>query len=169
MGRRATGLAIVGALVLGTSSGCSDLPSFGGCTDRDEKLATVLAGLPILSAHPGTATPQDVYSGCDTDDGFAYAGRRFRTDLDREEIMAFYRDATADDGWRLDGENPDPVPSNGLVVSTAVGCFSKEVDGTTAHLNLWFPSDLNIPGEIEEPEDVYGLDVTGSHDGAAWC
>jgi hypothetical protein len=143
--------------------------SLGGCSDRDERFAVALAELPILSAHPDAATPKDRYSGCDTDDGFANAGQRYQTELDRESIMSFYRAAAAADGWQADGENPNPVPSAGLVVSAAAGCYRKEIDGTTAHLNVWFPSDLNIPGEIQEPKDVYGIDVTGSHDGHAWC
>jgi hypothetical protein len=155
--------------MLGTSSACSGLSLFGGCSDRDERLAVILSELPILSQHPDPATPKDAHSGCDTDDGFAYAGQRYQTDLDRKKIMSFYRAATAADGWRADGENPNPVPSDGLVISAAVSCFSKQVDGTTANLSLSFPSDLNIPGEIEEPEDVYNIELTGSHDGAAWC
>jgi len=168
--RRTAGLAAAGALTIGASSGCSGpLSSFGGCSDRDERFAVTLADLPILVAHPEAATSIDRYSGCDTDDGFAYAGRRYQTELDRESIMAFYRAAATADGWRTDGENPTPVPSAGLVVSAAAGCFSKKVDDATTYLSVWFSSDLNVPGEIQEPEDVYGIDLTGSHDGDAWC
>lgn len=168
--RRAVGLAVMGALAVGTSSGCSGLlSSLGGCSARDGRFAATLADLPIMSLHPGAATPKDRYSGCDTDDGFAYAGQRYQTELDRESIMSFYRAAATADGWLADGENPTPVPSAGLVVSAAAGCFHKEIDGTTAHLSVWFPSDLDVPGEIQEPKDVFGVDLTGSHDGDAWC
>ncbi|WP_285558823.1 hypothetical protein [Actinoplanes regularis] len=119
--------------------------------------------------HPDAAAPKDRYSGCDTDDGFAYAGQRYQTALDRESIMSFYRAAATADGWHADGENPTPVPSAGLVVSGAAGCFHNEIDGATAYLNVWFPSDLNVPGETQEPKDVYGIELTGSHDGDAWC
>lgn len=122
-----------------------------------------------MSAHPGPATPTDQYSGCDGDDGFAFAEQQYQTEVDRESIMSFYRAAAAADGWQADGENPTPVPSAGLVVSAAVGCFLREIDGTTAHLSVWFPRDLNVPGEAQEPEDVYGINVTASHDGDAWC
>ncbi|SFF11763.1 hypothetical protein SAMN05421541_106164 [Actinoplanes philippinensis] len=75
------------------------------------------------------------------------------------------------DGWRSDGEDPAPVPSDALVVSGAAACFSKEIDGATVHLAVWFPSDFNVPGEpgLQSPADVFGLAVKGSHDGAAWC
>jgi hypothetical protein len=39
----------------------------------------------------------------------------------------------------------------GLAVSADAGCVRKEVDGTTAYLSLWFPSDLNVLGRIQEP------------------
>lgn len=168
--RRTAGLAVIGALIAGTACGCSDLLSpVPGCSDRDQRFAAVLADLPILSAHPGDATPKDRYSGCDIDDGFAYAGRRYRTGLDRESILSFYRAAATADGWHPDKENPTPVPSAGLIVSGSAGCFYKEIGGTTVHLGVWFPSDLTVPGQVPEPEDVYGIDLNGSHDGDAWC
>ncbi|RZU51303.1 hypothetical protein EV385_3117 [Krasilnikovia cinnamomea] len=85
--------------------------------------------------------------------------------------MAFYGAAAVADGWRTDGENPTPVPSTGLVVSGSAGCFHKEINGTTAYLSVWFPSDFNAPQNPEPPEptDEYGIEVTGSHDGDAWC
>jgi hypothetical protein len=170
--RRAAGVVATGTLVVGTSSGCIGLlSSLSGCSDRDERFAAVLDDFPILKAHPDGATPIDSQSGCDTDDGFAYAVRRYRSELAREGIMSFYRAAATADGWLADGEDPTPVPSAGLVVSGAAGCFRKEIDGTTAYLSVWFPSDFNIASEPEyqKPEDTYGIDVTGSHDGDAWC
>ena len=47
--------------------------------------------------------------------------------------------------------------------------FHKEIDDITAYLSVNFPGDLNVPGEIQEPEDLYGIDLSGSHDGGAWC
>lgn len=169
--RRAVGLAVVGTVLVCCAWWQRDgvLMPFIGCSDSDERLAVILADLPIMSAHPDAATPKDRYSGCDTDDGFAYARQRYQTGLDRESIMSFYRTATVADGWHADGENPTPVPSAGLVVSASAACFHKEIDGTTAYLSLNFPSDLNVPGGIQEPKDLYGIDLSGSHDDVAWC
>lgn len=77
---RATSVAAIGALVVTLSSGCAGLPSsFRGCSDRDERFATTLADLPILTAHPDGATPMSNESGCDTDDRYAYASQRYQT------------------------------------------------------------------------------------------
>ncbi len=170
LSRRGVGFAVVGILlaccVWNQRSGL--LTPLIGCDASDERLAVILADLPIMAAHPDTAMPRDQYSGCDTDDGFAYAGQRYQTGLDRESIMSFYRAAAAADGWHADGENPTPVPTAGLVVSAAAGSFHKEIDGITAYLEVDFPSDLNLPGVIQEPKDLYGIDLSGSHaaDGA---
>ncbi|WP_436528818.1 hypothetical protein [Actinoplanes sp. HUAS TT8] len=149
-------LALVGVLVAGSSAGCADLVSAaGGCSERDERFVATLAGLPILAAHPDTATQVDASSRCDTDDGFAEAGRRYQTAMPRADVKSFYRSAATADGWQADPP----------------GCFSKTVDGATAYFKVWFPSDYNHLGdpETQEPADVYGVEVTGSHDGEAWC
>jgi hypothetical protein len=162
--------ALVVAMVIGLLGGCGESRSiFGGCTARDEQLSTTLAGLPILKAHPVSAEPTTQISGCDTDDGFAFAEHEYHTELDRQDVIAFYRKAATDDGWLPDGENPAP-PTDGLVITAAVACFLKLVDGTTVHFKVWFPSDLRIPGELG-PTTLgdYGVGVTGSHDGTAWC
>ncbi|WP_157437613.1 hypothetical protein [Actinoplanes subtropicus] len=65
--------------------------------------------------------------------------------------------------------NPPPVPSAGLVISAAAGCFHKQIDGTPAYLSVWFTGDLNVPGAIQEPKDLYGIELAGSHDGDASC
>jgi hypothetical protein len=122
-----------------------------------------------MSARPNTAAPQERYSGCDMDDGFAYAGRRYQIELDREYVLSFYRSAAIADQWQAEGGNLTPVPSVGLVASAAVGCFHKQIDGPVAYLRVWFPSDLNVPDATQEPEDLYGIDLTGSHDGDAFC
>jgi hypothetical protein len=54
-------------------------------------------------------------------------------------------------------------------VSASAACFHKQIDGITAYLSVNFPSDLNVPGGIQEPTDLYGIDLSGSHDGGAWC
>jgi hypothetical protein len=169
---RVAGLALVAVVVGGLSSGCAG-PDWlaGACTNRDERFVNALTKLPILTVHPGGAVLIDSEAGCDNDSGFAHAGRRYRSGLAREDIMYFYRTAVPSDGWRADGENPTPVPSDALVLSGAAACFSKEIDGATVYLAVWFPSDFNVPGvaELQSPADIYGLEAKGSHDGAAWC
>jgi hypothetical protein len=172
LARRTAIVSAMGSLVVGLLGGCNGvLSSLGGCSERDERFVATLANLPILSAHPDGVTPKGRDQGCDTDDGFAHAGQRYQTEMGREGIMSFYRAAAAADGWQAGGENPTPVPSSGLIVSGAAGCYHKEVEGTTAYLAVWFPSDFNVSGvpELQEPKDVYGIEVTGSHDGDAWC
>jgi hypothetical protein len=174
--RRATGVALAAVMLAGALTGCDlNLPAYG-CTDRDEGLATILAGLSILSAPPPTATASDeMYSGCDSDDRFAYAGQEYRSDLDRQSVLVFYSQSATGDGWRTaETEGPlltGPAPSQGLVTTAGVSCFNKEVDGIVVKLSVSFPSDLNIPGEpeLQLPEDAFNVEVTGSHHGDRWC
>ncbi|MEU9669693.1 hypothetical protein AB0J81_25710 [Streptomyces bobili] len=156
----ASGIAIIGATGLWALSG-----GLYGCTKADEELAPTLASLPILDAHPSRTRPQDErYSGCDEDDGFAYAGQSYRLTTPRADVLTFYRQAATEGGWRLEsaGLSPSPAPDS-LAVDTSALCFDKPVAGTTAHLAVWFPSDLG------DSPDEYGLEVTASHDGTAWC
>ncbi|MGW2049240.1 hypothetical protein ACWCPF_29250 [Streptomyces sp. NPDC001858] len=170
----AGGMAVVAATGVWALSG-----GLYGCTRADEALAPSLASLPILDAYPsGTRLQGEPYSGCDEDDGFAYAGQYYRPTTSRAGVLAFYRQAATEDGWRLTSANPSPSPAPGsLAVDTSALCFEKSVEGTTAHLAVWFPSDLddsegesNIDSNSDgNSADEYGLDVTASHDGAAWC
>lgn len=136
-----------------------------GCTRADEELAPTLASLSVLDAHPGQTQPEDErYSGCDEDDGFAYAGQYYRLTTSRAGVLAFYREAAAEDGWRLKGAGPSPSPApDSLAVGTSALCFEKPAAGTTVHLAVWFPGDLG-----GSPDD-YGLEVTAGHDGTARC
>jgi hypothetical protein len=65
-------------------------------------------------------------------------------------------------------ENPTPVPSAGLVVSASAACFHRKNDGAMTYLSVNFPSDLNMPGGIQELQDLYGIDLSAS-DGGGWC
>ncbi|MEU9581157.1 hypothetical protein [Streptomyces chilikensis] len=136
-----------------------------GCTRADEELAPILASLSILDAHPSRTQPRDErYSGCDEDDGFAYAGQYYRLTTSRADVLAFYRKAAAEDGWRLRSADSSPSPAPGsLAVDTSTLCFEKPVAGTTAHLAVWFPGDLG------DDAGDFGLEATVSRDGAAWC
>ncbi|GEC07183.1 hypothetical protein SSP24_48380 [Streptomyces spinoverrucosus] len=156
----AGGIAIVAATGVWALSG-----GLYGCTRADEELAPTLASLSILDAHPSQTQPQgERYSGCDEDDGFAYAGQYFRLTTSRVSVLTFYRKAATEDGWRLQNASSSPSPAPGsLAVDTSALCFEKPIAGTTAHLAVWFPSDLG-----DSPDD-FGLEVTASRDGTAWC
>lgn len=73
-------------------------------------------------------------------------------------VLAFYRAMAAKDGWQPDSDRRD----EGL-------CFSKPYGTVTAYLSVWFPSFYDIEGEPRANAMEYGLDVTASHDGSAWC
>lgn len=154
------GIAIIAATGVWALSG-----GLYGCTRADEELAPTLASSSILDAHASQTRPRDErYSGCDEDDGFAYAGQYYRLTTSRASVLTFYRKAATEYGWRLKSANPSPSPAPGsLAIDISALCFEKSVAGTTAHLAVWFPSDLG-----DSPDD-YGLEVTASHDGTAWC
>lgn len=170
MRKASSAVAATAVLALGTLTGCGleEIVAYG-CSDRDRGFAVELRQLPILAVHPDDARLVDETSGCDDDDGFAHAGRIYRSALTRTQVVAFYRTAAERDGWQWAGD-PVPAPSAGLLVSAARSCLTREVDGTTAHLSVWFPSDFNgLEGEPDAPADEYGLEITASHDGDAWC
>ncbi|MFH8578950.1 hypothetical protein [Streptomyces zaomyceticus] len=156
----ACGMAVIAATGVWALSG-----GLYGCTGADQELAPTLASLSVLDAHPSTTQPRDDrYSGCDEDDGFAYAGQHYQYTTPRADVLSFYSRAAAEDGWRLASVNPSPSPAPGsLAVDTSALCFEKPVAGTTAHLAVWFPGDLG------DSAGTFGLEVTASHDGSAWC
>jgi hypothetical protein len=175
VGKRVLTISAGVVLSLPALVGCGILSSTSsGCTERDEQLSVDIANLAVLDQRPPDAEITDRYSGCDGDSGFAYAGRLYRSDVNRDRILAFYREAAPKDGWTLVAENPAPS-SDGLAVTTARLCFDKEINGTTAHLGVSWRSDLKPPADpggpapSPEPEDQFGLEVTASHDGDAWC
>ncbi|MEU8231049.1 hypothetical protein AB0C12_15755 [Actinoplanes sp. NPDC048967] len=164
-------LGVAGALVGALSCGCAGLLSaLPGCSDRNERFAATLADLPILRTHPDGATSADSESGCDIDGGFAFAGQQYRTEMNRESIMSFYRAAATTDGWRAD-DNPTPAPSTGPGVSAIGGCFLKKIDGSTARLIIWFPSNRDVPdaADFGRPGGAYGIDVSGRYDDDGEC
>ncbi|MGW4891682.1 hypothetical protein ACWEQL_05375 [Kitasatospora sp. NPDC004240] len=135
--------------------------AFTGCTLRDALLADDLAEDPILdAARPGSTPVGEPHSGCDEDDGFAYAGRYYDHPGAREDLVSHVRSAATRDGW-LPGASDSPA---GRRV-----CFTRTRDGLTVHLSLFFPDAHNVPGEQFAPASRYSLELTASHDGAAWC
>jgi hypothetical protein len=167
--RRGIAFTSVAALAFGVLAGCGGSLTDYGCSDRDVKLADTLNELPVLGASPENGKPVSEESGCDDDDGFAYATRYYASDLDRARLQDFYRTAAERDGWQSVNDTATSS-GEGLVTSIAASCFTREMDGVTAHLGLFFPSDLNGSADSADvPEDEYGLRVTASHDGNAWC
>jgi hypothetical protein len=148
-----------------------------GCSDRDIKFAPTLQKLAIFQSHPDRIVELDSYSGCDPDDGFAYAGKKYRAALGRDEVIDFYRVVATKDDWRFDSSNAPPATDRALPTSAGGTCYSKTVDGTTAYLRIWFPGDLGdtAGGPLPSPavgasaQSVYGVEVTASHDHEAWC
>jgi hypothetical protein len=166
--------AVIG---LGTVPACSVAVPAYGCSDRDEKFASALPKLDIFQAHPNHVVELESYSGCDADDGFAYAGTKYLVPLNRNELLDFYRVAAKEDDWRFDGDRASPAVDHALVTSAGGSCYSKEIDGTTAYLRVWFPGDLGDTAAAAAPsaatgtssQSVYGVEITASHDGEAWC
>ncbi|GAA1278873.1 hypothetical protein Psi02_60910 [Planotetraspora silvatica] len=74
-------------------------------------------------------------------------------------MQSFYAKAAKVDGWTPEIDPTGPPRGQGEQ------CFTKTIDGTTAHLHLWYPADLEATGE----RDQYGIEITASHDGGAWC
>ncbi|MEV8510501.1 hypothetical protein AB0368_37510 [Actinoplanes sp. NPDC051475] len=170
--QRVVGLAITAAWVVGSSSGCAGLfSSFGGCTDHDKRIIAELTSLPIVTAHPDGAVPIGSSWACDTDNGVANVSQRYQSELDRKSVLSFYRAAAKADGWQLDGKDPSSVPSAGSTLSGVVECFRKEIDSATVYLKVWFLSDFTLSDDpkVQESDDDYGLDASGSHDGTAGC
>ena len=157
---------VTGLLLVGGGWALSGAGGFAlyGCTPRDERLAVTLASRAELQVRPADAQPRGGVSyGCDEDDGFAHAGQFFLPAQAPADVVLFYRKRFSDLGWELQHESADPVPEEGLVISGARLCFAKEIAGVTNHLAVWFPSDYG------DATREYGVEITGSIDGNAWC
>ncbi|OLZ69728.1 hypothetical protein AVW11_09610 [Streptomyces amritsarensis] len=162
--RKVRKVLVLGLLGLTVLAGCgvagvwAASGGFYGCTFRDEALAEELAAFAILDVRPPDAPKSGKrYSNCDEDDGFAAAGQYYEHTGPREELLAFYRATAAKDGWQPGRDRRDGL------------CFSKPYGTVTAHLSVWFPSSYGMEGEPRANAEEYGLEVTASHDGSAWC
>lgn len=136
-----------------------------GCTPLDNRLASTLTHLDVLSLRPPGATESDTrYAGCDQDDVFAYAGQRYESTAGRHRVVDYYREAVVRAGWTLKAENDDVTPSTGLVLSPAVLCFTKVVaDGVMGYLTISFPGDLGARTH------AFGIEVMASRHGTNYC
>lgn len=134
--------------------------SFAGgfaCDERDEALAKRLSELPELSLRPPSAQPQDeVYRECSFLDGYAWAEQEFESTAGPADVLAFYRKELPAAGWA-----PVPTPAEeeeyGPVRPEGITCFSRQVDGATAYLLLYFPE------EDGRNTTMYWLEVSATH------
>jgi hypothetical protein len=168
---------LITVMGLGALPACSvSVPAFG-CSDRDEEFAPTLQKLSIFKVYPNRVVELDSYSGCDSDDGFAYAGQYYLVSLGRNEVLDFYRVAATKDDWRLDSDDASPAADQAPVTSAGRSCYTKAVEGTTTYLRIWFPGDLGdtkgapapSPATGRSSQSIYGVEVRASHDHEAWC
>jgi hypothetical protein len=68
----------------------------------------------------GRRSARDSYSGCDRDDGFAYAGRYYQEARSRDDVLPRYRATAQKGGWHDDGYTGPPPGATG-----EGACFSK--------------------------------------------
>jgi hypothetical protein len=67
------------------------------------------------------------------------------------------------EGWRFESINAGRARPDSLPVGAQRLCFTRTIEGTDAHLAVWFPR------EFGEKTDDFGLSLTASHDGSAYC
>lgn len=119
-----------------------------GCTPRDVGFSDVLVRESALDLPPpGAAASGAPYSGCDDDEGFAYAGQSYLSATSPRAVLDHYRTATADLGWTPDGAR----------------CFTREIDGVTAYLSVWFRPEAG-----ERTPDFF-IEIRAGRDEEAWC
>jgi hypothetical protein len=166
-------LLTVNMFVAPSLAGCGVATLFAGCSERDEHLADVINQDAILAVHPTAATQVRAYADCDNDDGFAFAGREFRTDLARERsnIVVFYQQAGPKAGWTVTLQSP-PARLDAPVVSPGFECYSRQIDGVAVHLLMSFPSDFNNSSTSDSqqyPADTFVIELRGSHASDVGC
>ncbi|MER8188179.1 hypothetical protein [Kitasatospora sp. NPDC094015] len=107
--KRAAVVLLVLALPAACGVGWVVTGAFTGCSLRDANLSGDLEEDPILNAAalPGSTRVGDPYSGCDEDDGFAYAGRGYDHPGNRADLVAHYRAAAVENGWQLHLDEED--------------------------------------------------------------
>ncbi|MBT2454694.1 hypothetical protein [Streptomyces sp. ISL-86] len=169
-------LALV--VVAGGLTGCSLLSPFTTCRGTGPALER-LAGYPVLEARPeGAAAPPGadgageadgaVASECldDSGDAWMYARRVYVAPVGRGEVLRFYREAAAADGWK-EARNSSGVPAD-----VAGLCFSRGGEGNWRELDLSFmpASEAKEFYGYEPPADpraetFYSIEVGAGVDG----
>ncbi|MEU8773588.1 hypothetical protein [Streptomyces sp. NPDC048606] len=158
--KRAAGVLTLAVSAVCCAGACTVVGALTGCSARDASLSVDLSKDPILdAARPGSTRVGEPYSGCDEDDGFAYAGRTYDHPGSRADLIAHYRAAATAHGWQPD-------------LSEATGgphCFTRRQGPLTLHLSLGFSDAYDIPGQARSKPSEYSIELTASHDGSAWC
>jgi hypothetical protein len=97
MSIRATAILVsiffVGMLVFGIalSRGWFILGGTDGCTADDRRTVSILERNKFLGAYPAGVERKRVFSGCEGDDEYVYAGASYIFSSDRTDIFPFYR------------------------------------------------------------------------------
>ncbi|MFC8718250.1 hypothetical protein [Kitasatospora sp. NPDC057198] len=163
---RIAGWGAGAALVVLAASGCGplvgdDMAVKGTCQGSGKRL-DVLRGLAVGTSAPAGATPvnweysishtsKELEAECvgDSTTPWLRVGRLYRHPGPAAEVLGFYRDAAAADGWRLDTDAADDDPDGYL-------CFSRKVDGRPTLLVVTLRPE-RAPGP-----DVYQVTVKHS-------
>ncbi|MEU2628726.1 MULTISPECIES: hypothetical protein [Kitasatospora] len=152
---------VLAALVVGGGYWALDGGLYG-CTRADRRLQQpVTAEVRALGAPQGAHSDGEPYAGCDDDDRFAYYGQGYDEPARRADVVAHYRAAAARNGWQPAPPDPDEPAWRTDPGGERIGlCFTKQVDGTTAHLAV---------GWAYAGGRGYTVEVRASRTGGAWC
>lgn len=139
-----------------------------GCDSRDAALAPRLAELPAMRMRPPrTEFAQAPSSDCDVDTGYATADRSFESKSGPADVLAYYRKELPAAGWTAVPESRDDQDDDCEEFDDCgeydgggpegVTCFSRQVNGATAFLSVYFPE------EDGRNTTMYGLAVSATY------
>ncbi|WP_431678117.1 hypothetical protein [Kitasatospora sp. KL5] len=133
-----------------------------GCTFADSALEGPMeTEVRALGTPRGAQTGGEPYAGCDEDDRFAYSGRWYTEPARRADVVAHYRAAAARNGWQPAPPEPDEPARRQDPTGERIGlCFTKQVDGATAHLAVSWAFD---------GRQGYSVETRASRSGGSWC
>ncbi|MFD3723018.1 hypothetical protein [Streptomyces sp. NPDC058674] len=165
-GLRVGAWVVAGGLVFGTLALIGGRWALNGglygCTAADAALRDPMAAqVRALGTPQGAQADEASYSGCDDDDAFAYAGREYTEPARRADVVAYYRTATAQNGWLPAPPEPDEPAGRNDPDGERIGlCFTKRIDGATSHLGVSWAFD---------GEQGYTVEARASRSGSSWC
>lgn len=133
-----------------------------GCTFADRRLQEPMAAeVRALGAQQDAQADGEPFAGCDDDDRFAFYGQGYDEPARRADVVAHYRAAAARNGWQPAPPDPDEPAWHTDPGGERIGlCFTKQVDGATAHLAVAWA----FAGE-----QGYTVEARASRTGGAWC